>query len=178
MIVTRLELLDQLLEPYAPAIGADLPGYRNHAYRLVNFTLALSEDAPERMEKLAIAAAFHDLGIWTAHTFDYLPPSAALAAGFLASAGKEAWLDEIEAMVNLHHKFRPCPPGTPALAEAFRRADWADVSWGVLSGGVPRDHMRAVRAAFPDAGFHATLLRLSLRRLLTHPLSPLPMMKW
>ncbi|MGV7210724.1 hypothetical protein ACLB1G_23065 [Oxalobacteraceae bacterium A2-2] len=174
MQVTRLDLLDQLLQIHAPAIGADLPGYRNHAYRLVNFT-ALSQDGPERMEKLAIAAAFHNLGMWTAHTFDYLQPSIAMAAAYLDQMDRNAWRDDITAMMEL---LRKLTPGTPPLAEAFRRADWADFNWGVLPGGVPRAHMRAVRAVFPDAGFHAPMLRLSCTRLLTHPLDPLAMMKF
>ena len=57
----------------------DFTAYRNHAYRVVNFC-AHSRPAPTpRLEKIALAAAFHDLGIWTAHTFDYLEPSIDLA---------------------------------------------------------------------------------------------------
>jgi hypothetical protein len=32
------------------------------------------------LEKIAVAAVFHDLGIWTNKTFDYIAPSVALAA--------------------------------------------------------------------------------------------------
>jgi HD superfamily phosphodiesterase len=31
------------------------------------------------LEKIAAAAVFHDLGIWTDRTFDYIAPSIALA---------------------------------------------------------------------------------------------------
>jgi hypothetical protein len=40
---------------------------------------------------LVIAACFHDLGIWTDHTFDYLSPSAGLARDYLQRYGLSAW---------------------------------------------------------------------------------------
>jgi hypothetical protein len=38
--------------------------------------------------------------------------------------------------------------------------------------------VRAVRARIPNAGFHARLVKLTLRPLVRDPLHPLPMMKW
>ena len=70
------------------------------------------------------------------------------------------------------------PPSTQASVETFRRADWIDVSNGMLRFGLPRAVVREVRRTFPDAGFHRRLLQLTLRRFRRHPLSPLPMMRW
>jgi HD superfamily phosphodiesterase len=48
--------------------------YKNHAYRVANLCVAFSSGDGAQLEKIATAAAFHDLGIWTNHTFDYLGP--------------------------------------------------------------------------------------------------------
>ena len=58
----------------------------------------------EEIEKVAIAAAFHDLGIWTDRTFDYLTPSAALARAYLAGSGRSEWIPEITETIFSHHK--------------------------------------------------------------------------
>ena len=46
-------------------------------YRVVNLCLTIAGRA--ELEKIAAAAAFHDLGIWTNGTFDRIAPSIALA---------------------------------------------------------------------------------------------------
>ena len=104
MILTTVPLLDELLQRHPSALGADFVAYRNHSYRVVNFCAALSTDDPVPLEKVAIAAAFHDLGIWTDRTFDYLPPSERLAHAYLAREGKAEWVPEIGAMIHEHHK--------------------------------------------------------------------------
>jgi hypothetical protein len=48
---------------------------------------------------------------------------------------------------------------------------------GIITLGVPRAVVREVLATWPSAGFHKRLVQLELRRLRTHPLSPLPMMR-
>jgi hypothetical protein len=177
-MLARLALLDDLLRKHAPAIGGDMPAYRNHCYRIVNLANALATGNPDQQDKLSIAAAFHDLGIWTHHTFDYLPPSAQLARDWLPGVQRADWADEIVAMITEHHKITACAAHQTALVEAFRQADWIDVTAGVLRHGLPRSFVRQVQSSFPDAGFHLRLLQLSARRALHHPLSPLPMMRW
>lgn len=78
-MLTELRVLEDVLLAHAPQLGADLPGYRNHAYRVANLCAALRPPDADSHERIAIAAALHDLGIWTADTFDYLPPSIELA---------------------------------------------------------------------------------------------------
>ena len=51
----------------------------------------ISRTAPQQIEKIAVATAFHDLGIWTDGTFDYLQPSVRLASAYLAGAAKPEW---------------------------------------------------------------------------------------
>ena len=177
-MLTALPLLDAVLDAHASRLGCDAIGYRHHAYRVANFYWQLLPGNPAVLEKLSIAVAFHDLGIWTAGTFDYLPPSRALAREHLRAVGRPDWQDEVDAMIDHHHRLRRMPPEAHASVEMFRRADWIDVSRGVLRFGLPRAVVREVRAAFPDAGFHRRLLQLTLQRLRRHPLAPLPMMRW
>jgi HD superfamily phosphodiesterase len=74
-MVTKLLTIDQVLDDHASVLGHDRIAYRNHVYRVVNLCLAVDGDTPVGLEKLAVAAVFHDLGIWTDHTFDYIAPS-------------------------------------------------------------------------------------------------------
>jgi hypothetical protein len=177
-MLTALPTLDALLDTHAAALGADAIGYRHHAYRVANFYWLLAPGDADALEKLSIVLAFHDLGIWTAGTFDYLPPSRQLACAHLQANGREAWRDEIDAMINAHHRIRTLPADTQASVEAFRRADWIDVSRGVRRFGLPRAAVREVIAAFPNAGFHRRLAMLTLQQWRRHPLDPLPMMRW
>jgi hypothetical protein len=90
-------------------LGRDFIAYHNHVYRVVNLCLAIAggggrEEAPVTLEKIAVAAVFHDLGIWTNHTFDYIAPSVALARQYLTAGTHAEWLPEIEAMIVDHHK--------------------------------------------------------------------------
>lgn len=177
MILTKVALLDELLHQYSSELGKDFDAYRNHTYRVLNFCSALSTDDPEPLQKMAIAAAFHDLGIWTDKTFDYLPPSERLARAYLDQKGNTEWAPEIGSMIQEHHKIRQYQPDPSGLIEAFRRADLIDVSRGVISFGLPRELLREIFSAFPNAGFHKCLGQLAIKRLLSHPLSPLPMLR-
>jgi hypothetical protein len=178
MLLTRIELLDELLERHRDALGADFTAYRNHCSRVVNFCAALSSGKAEALRKMAIAAAFHDLGIWTDHTFDYLPSSERRAADYLREQNLAQWIPEVTAMIGQHHKVTHYRREPAALVEAFRKADMVDVSVGLVSYGLPGAFVREVRAAFPNAGFHKRLVQLFGARLRTHPLSPMPMMRW
>ena len=177
-MLTALPTLDALLAAHAGSLGEDATRYRHHAYRVANFYWLLAPGDADALEKLSIAVAFHDLGIWTAGTFDYLPPSRVLARDYLHQRGKAAWMVDVDAMIECHHKVMRTPVGTSPAVEAFRRADWIDVSLGVRRFGLARRAVRDVMAAFPDAGFHRRLAELTLARLRHHPLDPLPMMRW
>lgn len=98
-------------------------------------------------------------------------------AAYAGGAGRDGWSDEIEAMIDNHHKIGAWRGQPDWLVEPFRKADWADVSLGLLRWELPRPFMAEVFAALPNAGFHRTLLGLTLRRMRRHPFSPLPMMK-
>jgi hypothetical protein len=176
-LVTAIATLDQILGAHSKELGADFAGYRNHAYRVVNLCVALDSGCPETLEKIAIAAAFHDLGIWTDRTFDYLPPSIQLAQAYLRQSGRAEWSAEIKGMIAGHHQITAYRGEPRGLIEPFRRADWVDVSKGVIRFGLPRQLLREIFRTWPNEGFHRRLAQLSLQRLRTHPWSPLPMMR-
>ena len=177
-LLTNLPTVDRVLDDHASVLGHDRSAYRNHVYRVVNLCLAVAGDSPVELEKLAVAAVFHDLGIWTNHTFDYIGPSVALAREHLATRGLSDWVPEIEAMIVNHHKVTSSRADRSSLVESFRRADWIDVSRGLRRFGLPRTFAAAVIATWPDAGFHRRLVALTIDRWWKHPLNPLPMVKW
>ncbi|MBL8492286.1 MAG: hypothetical protein JNM82_16005 [Rhodocyclaceae bacterium] len=175
---TNFPLADEILAAHAQALGADFDAYRNHVCRMLHFFVALAGGNEAPPDHVQVAAAFHDLGIWTAHTFDYLPPSVALADAWLAGRGMESLAPEVAAIVTEHHKLRPWRGPWEATVETFRRADLVDLSLGAIRFGLPAAQVRAVRTAFPNAGFHRLLARLTVRQFLRTPLRPLPMFRW
>jgi hypothetical protein len=59
----------------------------------------------KRARKIAVAAVFHDLGIWANGTFDYIAPSIALAP--LPHPRAPGLGRRIEGMIADHHKITP-----------------------------------------------------------------------
>jgi hypothetical protein len=171
-------LTDEILASFALTIGKDLPGYRNHIYRVLNFYCALKRIEGLPSEAVQIAAAFHDLGIWTDDTLDYLPPSVQLANDYLEHQQREDLREEVSALILEHHKVRPYRSACAASVEPFRQADVIDVSLGLVRFGLSRALIKTVQSSFPDHGFHVMLMRLSLRQFVRTPLRPLPMFRW
>ncbi len=176
-IYEHAPILEDILGNWDSALGADRNAYKNHCYRVLNFCLAFSGERPESIHKVSIATAFHDLGIWTNGTFDYLEPSRSLAREYLAGINQDAWSEEIETMIELHHKISKYSSNPDWLVEPFRRADWLDVTRGMLKFGLPSGFVADVMSRFPNAGFHKRLIALTGQRLKTDPFSPLPMMR-
>jgi len=177
-IENPIPLLEDILAPWRERVGADFTGYKNHVCRVVNFCFALRDCSEEERRKLIIAGAFHDLGIWSAGTVDYLPPSIELAMVYLRENGLGAWSQEIALIIDLHHKLRAYRDANFPLVEVFRKADLADFSLGFVKGGVAAATVRDVKAAFPNAGFHKRLMQLAGGWFAKHPVSPPPFMKW
>ncbi|GAC70219.1 hypothetical protein [Gordonia soli] len=153
-IVDELPLAEEILEQNRHRAGGDdagYDGYKAHVYRIVNFARALSPPGDDRDEKLAIAAAFHDLASFD--TIDYLPPSIEAQDAWLQATGRARWADELALIVAEHHRLSRYPDDRPhaVLVEAVRRADLVDVSQGLIRFGLPKGYVRDVRATF-DAG--------------------------
>jgi len=171
---TTFETVESILAPYSS--HRDLPGYRNHVCRVISFCGALYQLDEEERQKITIAACFHDLGIYSDGTFDYLPPSVALVRAYLGREGLGEWEDEIASMIDEHHRLRRIQRG--GLAEVFRKADLVDFSLGLFTLGLPRSKVADVRAEFPNLGFHRNLARVAGRWICRHPFNPVPVLKW
>ncbi len=155
--------------------------YRNHICRLINFSWCLEEAlTTEQREKIIISACFHDLGIWSHRTFNYLKPSVLLAKEYLERHKLDQWQNEIAEMIQNHHKIKPFreEKSSLSLIELFRKADWIDVTLGLLQFGLSSEAINKIQKQYPNAGFHRRLIDLTFKEFMTHPLKPLPMMKW
>ena len=88
-LLTSIPTIDRVLHEHASELGHDFVAYRNHVYRVVNLCAVMVKDDDD-LEKIAVAAVFHDLGIWTNRTFDYIAPSIARAREYLTVHGRTA----------------------------------------------------------------------------------------
>jgi hypothetical protein len=85
--------------------------------------------------------------------------------------------EEIETMIEFHHKMTSYRRNREWLVEPFRKADWIDITYGSLRFGLTKSDVHQAFSAFPSAGFHRGLISMTKKRLITHPFRPLPMIK-
>ena len=173
----RFTLIEELIGASASELGGDLVAYRNHVCRVLNFYLALVGQ-PSPSTAILVAAAFHDLGIWTDRTFDYLSPSVNLATSYLSAHDLGALEVEVRAIITEHHKLLPYKGEFSPSVEAFRQADLIDLSLGIIHFRLPTSFVQLVRMAFPNAGFHRRLTVLAAGQFMRTPFNPLPMVHW
>lgn len=172
--------IDSILDQYAAVIGPHLRIYRHHCLYVFHAATALEPAlAVEHAEALAIAAAFHDIGLFTHDTIDYLEPSVALAAAYCRQEGAEESIPLVTRLIEQHHKITPVRAGEQArLVDAFRRADWQFVMMGAYPGALsPRDHRRLKRA-MPTPGFHRFIVGHSVAHVRSGARNPLPVLRW
>jgi hypothetical protein len=168
--------IDELLAALAPKLGRDAAAYGNHVRRVYGLVAAQRDWSDDEHGQAAIAAVFHDVGIWLNDTFDYLDPSRDHAADYLKAEGLDAWRPVVDVMILEHHKLRPVKDNP--LVEAFRRADLCDLSFGLVRGGIPRGTYRELVRRHPIAGFHARLVSFGIAQARKDPRRPLPMLRW
>jgi hypothetical protein len=170
------DTIENLLERFRQELNEDYDKYKNHVYRVFNNCLLIDPEK-ENEEKYAIAAVFHDIGIWTDHTIDYLNPSMKEAALYLSDQDKHQWMDEIALMIDFHHKRSTYTGKYEQTVECFRKADWIDVSLGLISFGTDKQKISMIRKQWPNLGFHLFLLGKIYANLFKKPFNPLPMFK-
>ncbi|MEW5675647.1 HD domain-containing protein [Flavobacterium enshiense] len=174
LIVTN-NIIDTILHSFESELGKNYAPYRNHVYRVYNFSIPFATSEKDT-EKLSIAAAFHDIGIWTNNTLDYLKPSAELAKAYCIEQHLNNTIaEEIELMIDNHHKLSKVKASE--LAEIFRKADLTDLTFGLLSKEHSKENIRKIRKVFPNKGFHLFLIKLFFKNLITNPLHPFPIFK-
>ena len=107
-------------------------------------------DAPTR-DLVAIAIAYHDLGVWACDSMDYIRASAELAADFCVENGLPEWADEIRLIIDMHHKVTPYTGVYEKTVETVRRADLYDFSYGWLPRNIERKHIDRFSTSSPTA---------------------------
>jgi hypothetical protein len=169
--------IENILKQHRSDLTIDYDKYRHHVYRVFNLALLIHENATEKeTDTLAIAAAYHDIGIWTAGTFDYLEPSIVLAKAYLKDNGLKITGKSVEQIISNHHKLTPYKDDK--LADAFRKADLVDLSLGIISHGVSHRDILELYQLFPESNFHLFILKEVLVNTFKNPLNPLPIFKW
>lgn len=184
----ELPILDHILAQYRPVLGKHFTGYRHHCYRAFYACQAISTSLAQPLSaqdkhKLQIAFAFHDLGLFTDNTVDYLPPSVALARDYLMKQGLNDWQDEISLMISEHHKITrytetSATPAALSLIELVRQGDLVDFSLGVIRFGLDKSIIKQLKQQYPNAGFHQLVIKKQCQRFISHPLRPFPIFKW
>lgn len=153
--------VEELLGRFEKLIGEDFPGYRNHVYRAITYAMHFLENAEEYERIVETAFVYHDIGLWTDRALAYLEPSVAAA---IADNERFGWGLDPELLcgaIQWHHKILPYTGPHQRIIEACRKADWIDASKGLLRKGLSKAAIKEVEAAFPNLGFHDTLLRLT-----------------
>lgn len=171
-----IQLISEVIELHRAELGNDYVKYYNHCCRVYTYAAQLSRANKEEQLQLAIATAFHDIGLWTADTFDYLGPSIKLAEEYLKANGLERYSDGVIQIILNHHKLTSFKQNY--LAEAFRKADLIDLSYGLFRFGLPGAEMSATNALYPSHGFRRFILKKIVLNFLQHPFNPLPIVKW
>ena len=140
--------LDTLLGALRRRLGRDFDAYRNHAYRVANLCAAQSSRrrraAREDRDRGGIPRPGH-LDRWHVRLSGAV--GAPCAVDYLTDSGRPEWSQEITEMILEHHKLLPYHGNPGSLVEPFRRADWVDVSKGLITFGAvtARDTRRSCR---------------------------------
>ena len=173
-ILTSHPLIEQILTEQ-DSLQDDYDLYRNHVYRVFNLTMQLMPSGIADTDELAVAAAYHDIGIWTAGTFDYLRPSIVLAEKFITENSLLVDKERVKAIIENHHKLSTYKDDIQV--ESFRKADLVDLSSAFFTFGVSRGFISHLNIAFPSLGFRRFILRHGISYFWRHPWNPLPMIK-
>jgi hypothetical protein len=181
-LVRSYPLIDELLEARRNLFAGNesvYQGYRNHAYHILNFARQWMDPRPDRDEKLAICAVFHDIAAWPDGNLDYLEPSAGQADAYLDQTGRGTWKPEMRLMIEMHHKLTAYRGTHAKWVEPVRRADWCDVSFAVLRFGLARSFVEEVRQVFPLGAFYpGHVFKVIGKWMIRHPLNPAPIVRW
>jgi hypothetical protein len=121
--------------------------------------MSLLDKAVEYERLVETTFVYHDIGLWTDHELAYLEPSEAVTIADNQKLGLGLDPDLLRDAIHWHHKMFPYTGPHRDIIEACRKADWIDASKGMLRKGKSRAAIREVEAAFPNLGFHNSLMR-------------------
>lgn len=124
-------------------------------------------------ELLTVASILHDIGLYpeTSRGGVYTEDGAALAREMLARHGWEAQrIERCADAIDRHHDVRS-QLARSSEAEALRLADRVELGAGLLTAGLDRSWLRAVRRDIPVRGLWGELAREVGRALRQRPLT-------
>ncbi len=180
-MIDPIALFDAVLKVHFQDAKHQLEMYKNHVQRVYNLCLSQDQSEENRL-KYAIAAVFHDIGIWSKNTFDYIEPSIIEAKMYLEKEGHAHLVKEVSIMIEMHHKRSAYTGENKNTVEVFRMADWMDVSLGLYHRasrrtgfGIDKKLYSNLTKQFPYKGFHYFLLKQTFKNFLKNPMNPLPM---
>ncbi len=176
-LITEFKEINALLETYRAELGSNYDAYRNHLYRMMNFTLFLNGPDDVNRAALEVAGFFHDLDFILRGNTNYLEPSADAARTYLDETNRSDLAPLVTALIVWHHKITPYKGDQGRIVECFRLADLVDLSLGLIRAGVDKPFIKEAQRAFPNAGFHKVLFKTLVPYALTHPFKPMPMMR-
>eukprot|EP00282_Hemiselmis_andersenii_P008435 CAMPEP_0114135948 /NCGR_PEP_ID=MMETSP0043_2-20121206/14954_1 /TAXON_ID=464988 /ORGANISM="Hemiselmis andersenii, Strain CCMP644" /LENGTH=218 /DNA_ID=CAMNT_0001229671 /DNA_START=51 /DNA_END=707 /DNA_ORIENTATION=+ len=167
-IITSHPILDAILEEHKAVIGKQYHGYRNHCLTVMNLANhrmggSLTE---EQDDVLAVAAAFHDIALWTDNRIDYLDPSIARMEEYAKRTGRDKHIKLMRDMIYYHHKiFTGAFASMDPLIGAFQAADSSAFTFGLVPFDMSTPYRAAVGKALPNKGFHNFLVGRGARHL-------------
>ena len=124
-VLERHPFVEEMEARWGGALRAAREAYSGHAYRVLNYARALI-GTEQHDDELALAAAFHDLGIWSDRTFDYLGPSQQRAEAFRREGAPGIDAELLALLISDHHLLRRPRTGIePALRMPFA----GPISW-------------------------------------------------
>lgn len=176
MLLVSEPLIDHILDKYQNELGAYRLPYKNHVYRVFNLVMNLGgEEIKQVFREVCIAAAFHDLGIWTEQSLDYLHPSVKLSFNYIHEHEIDIDRQLVSNIIENHHRLNRY--GENSVVENFRKADLIDLSKGIIRFGLNKDYIRQLYRSLPSAGFHRYIFREVAGHSIRHPFNPFPMLR-
>jgi HD domain-containing protein len=167
-MVKRRELTVSMAEKLLAELEQH-PIFHRHSERVAALTLKIcaAHHLIVDEETIRWAARFHDIMVlrpfrhapWSS---TYVEESAELARVWLAERSDldPARIQLAVDCIRHHHDVRR---HANPVVDAFRRADWSEVSGGLLTGGLPRSELTALQTVHSARGFWRALGRLLLR---------------
>jgi len=174
-VIHQNESFEIIFDKFKDLLGNNAMGYRGHCYRVLNYMhyLKLSE---QDMEIVAVAIPFHDIGVWSHNTMDYLEVSFLEARKYIRMNKLTVDEEQIETLILDHHTIRSLKDRD--LAEKMRKADLVDLSFGLIHFNIPSTFIRSVHKSFPYQGFQKNIYGKVIRYAFQNPKKPFPMLKF
>lgn len=172
-ITRECNYMDKIFLDYQEELGDDFTRYSNHCYRLLNYLQLMELDDNEDY-KCRILLPFHDLGIWTHKTMNYLPPSIELAVAYVKKNNIEIEESEIIGFIGNHHKITK---NKITIEEKLRKADLIDLTNGIVPLGLSSRKLKEIRSVFPSLGFQKLIYWKVIKHGIGNITNPFPMLK-